>query len=131
MIKVKSLATDEIGLNEALAEQGIQAIETDLAELIVQLDPNDKQSHILVPAIHKNRAEIRALFERTIAQGQDLGWEATAIAEAARRHLRAKFLSVAGGGQRRQLRHRRDRHDLRRRVRGQRAHVHDAARACS
>ena len=94
VIKVKSLATDEIKLNEALAERGIQAIETDLAELIVQLDPDDKQSHILVPAIHKNRAEIRALFERTIAQGQDLGWEATAIAEAARRHLRAKFLSV-------------------------------------
>ena len=128
VIKVKSLATDEIGLNEALAEQGIQAIETDLAELIVQLDPNDKQSHILVPAIHKNRAEIRALFERTIAKGQHLGWDATAIAEAARRHLRAKFLSVPGGGQRRELRDRRDRHDLRRRVRGQRAHVPDAAR---
>ena len=94
VIKVKSLATDEIGLNEALAERGIEAIETDLAELIVQLDPDDRQSHILVPAIHKNRAEIRALFERTIATGQDLGWEATAIAEAARRHLRAKFLSV-------------------------------------
>jgi L-lactate dehydrogenase complex protein LldF len=47
-----------------------------------------------VPAIHRNRAEIKALFERTIAQGQDLGWEATAIAEAARRHLREKFLSV-------------------------------------
>jgi L-lactate dehydrogenase complex protein LldF len=94
VIKVKSLATDEIGLNDALAERGIEAIETDLAELIVQLDPDDRQSHILVPAIHKNRAEIRALFERTIAKGQDLGWEATAIAEAARRHLRAKFLSV-------------------------------------
>jgi L-lactate dehydrogenase complex protein LldF len=94
VIKVKSLATDEIDLNERLAEHGVQAIETDLAELIVQLDPDDKQSHILVPAIHKNRAEIRALFERTIAQGQELGWEATAIAEAARRHLRAKFLSV-------------------------------------
>ncbi len=94
MIKVKSLATDEIGLNEALEKDGIHAIETDLAELIVQLDPDDKQSHILVPAIHRNRAEIRALFERTIAQGQDLGNEATAIAEAARRHLRAKFLSV-------------------------------------
>ncbi len=94
VIKVKSLATDEIGLNEALEAAGIHAIETDLAELIVQLDPDDKQSHILVPAIHRNRAEIRALFERTIAQGQDLGNEATAIAEAARRHLRAKFLSV-------------------------------------
>jgi L-lactate dehydrogenase complex protein LldF len=93
VIKVKSLATDEISLNEGLAEQGIQAIETDLAELIIQL-ADDKQSHILVPAIHWNRAEIRALFERTIAQGQALGWEATAIAEAARTHLRAKFLSV-------------------------------------
>jgi L-lactate dehydrogenase complex protein LldF len=93
VIKVKSLATDEIGLNEALAAEGIRAIETDLAELIIQLD-HDKQSHILVPAIHKNRAEIRALFERTIAQGQHLGLEASAIAEAARQHLRAKFLST-------------------------------------
>jgi L-lactate dehydrogenase complex protein LldF len=93
VIKVKSLATDEIGMNEALAAEGIRAIETDLAELIVQL-AHDKQSHILVPAIHKNRAEIRALFERTIAQGQDLGLEASDIAEAARKHLRAKFLSV-------------------------------------
>ena len=94
VIKVKSLATDEIGLNEALEREGVRAIETDLAELIVQL-AHEKPSHILVPAIHKNRAEIRALFERTIAQGQSLGDEASAIAEAARRHLRAKFLSVA------------------------------------
>ncbi|HEX4692807.1 MAG TPA: LUD domain-containing protein, partial [Solirubrobacteraceae bacterium] len=74
VIKVKSLATDEIGLNEGLAARGVQAIETDLAELIVQLG-DDTQTHILVPAIHRNRAEIRALFERTIAQGQDLGTE--------------------------------------------------------
>jgi len=93
VIKVKSLATDEIGLNEALAAQGIEAIETDLAELIVQLS-HDKQSHILVPAIHRNRAEIRTLFARTIAQGQDLGTEAAALTEVARRHLREKFLSV-------------------------------------
>jgi L-lactate dehydrogenase complex protein LldF len=94
VIKVKSLATDEIGMNAALAEAGIHALETDLAELIVQLDPADKQSHILVPAIHRNRAEIRALFERTIARGESLGNEASAIAEAARLHLRSKFLSV-------------------------------------
>ena len=129
MIKVKSLATDEIGLNEALELRGIEAIETDLAELIVQLG-DDEQSHILVPAIHRNRAEIAALFERTIAQGQELGLEARAIAEAARRHLREKFLSVPGRDQRRELRHRRDGLDRRRRVRGQRAHVHDAARRC-
>jgi L-lactate dehydrogenase complex protein LldF len=93
VIKVKSLATDEIGLNEALELRGIAAVETDLAELIVQLG-DDEQSHILVPAIHRNRAEIAALFERTIATGQELGLEPTAIAEAARRHLREKFLSV-------------------------------------
>ncbi len=93
VIKVKSIATDEIGLNEALEQRGIAAIETDLAELIVQLG-DDEPSHILVPAIHLNRAEIATLFERTIAQGQQLGLEATAIAEAARRHLREKFLSV-------------------------------------
>ena len=55
---------------------------------------DDEQSHILVPAIHRNRAEIAALFERTIAPGQELGLEPTAIAEAARRHLREKFLTV-------------------------------------
>ena len=93
VIKVKSLATDEIGLNEALARVGVRAIETDLAELIVQLG-DDRQSHILVPAIHRNRAEIRALFERTIARGAALGDSAAAIAEAARLHLRRKFLSV-------------------------------------
>ena len=92
VIKVKSIATDEIGLNDALAERGISAIETDLAELILQLS-NDKTTHILVPAIHRNRMEIKALFERTITD-EELGTEASAIAEAARRHLRAKFLSV-------------------------------------
>jgi L-lactate dehydrogenase complex protein LldF len=93
VIKVKSLVTDEIGMNEALAAAGISAVETDLAELIVQLS-HDRQTHILVPAIHRNRAEIRALFERTIAQGEELGTEAAALTDAARRHLREKFLSV-------------------------------------
>jgi L-lactate dehydrogenase complex protein LldF len=93
LIKVKSLATDEIGLNEALAAEGIDAIETDLAELIVQLG-DDSQSHILVPAIHKNREEIRELFERTIADGKRLDPDPAALTETARRHLRAKFLSA-------------------------------------
>jgi L-lactate dehydrogenase complex protein LldF len=91
VIKVKSLATDEIGLNEALAREGIAATETDLAELIVQLG-HDRPSHILVPAIHRNREEIRELFARTIGDGASS--EPAALAETARRHLRAKFLSV-------------------------------------
>src|SRR5690606_11500138 len=67
VIKVKSMATDEIGLNEALAAQGITAHETDLAELIVQL-AGDRPSHILVPAIHRNRVEIRDLFRERLGE---------------------------------------------------------------
>ena len=58
VVKVKSLTTDEIRLNAALKAAGISATETDLAELIIQL-AGEHSSHILVPAIHKNRAEIR------------------------------------------------------------------------
>ena len=95
LVKVKSIATDEIGLNEALAENGIRAVETDLAELIIQLG-DDTQSHILVPAIHKNRAEIRELFMRELGLAE-LSDEPAALAEAARRHLREKFLSARMG----------------------------------
>jgi L-lactate dehydrogenase complex protein LldF len=96
VVKVKSMATQEIGLNEALAEQGIAAWETDLAELIVQLG-DDLPSHILVPAIHRNRAEIREIFvSRMAAAGRpaptDLTDEPAELAGAARLHLREKFL---------------------------------------
>jgi L-lactate dehydrogenase complex protein LldF len=96
VIKVKSLATDEIGLDDALAQAGIAAIETDLAELIVQL-AGDRPSHILVPAIHRNRAEIAALFRRHLPGAGELSDDPAALAEAARRHLRRKFLSVGVG----------------------------------
>ena len=66
VVKVKSMATQEIELNEALAAEGIAAWETDLAELIVQLG-DDLPSHILVPAIHRNRAEIRDIFRARMA----------------------------------------------------------------
>ena len=96
VIKVKSMATQEIGLNEALAAEGIAAWETDLAELIVQLG-DDLPSHILVPAIHRNRAEIREIFNRSMATvgrpaPDDLTDEPAALAAAARAHLREKFL---------------------------------------
>lgn len=91
VIKVKSLTTDEIELNHFLEAKGIHPLETDLAELIVQL-ANDKPSHILVPAIHKNRSEIRELFEQTIASGRHLGETPSEIAEASRLYLREKFL---------------------------------------
>ncbi|GAB7186663.1 L-lactate utilization protein LutB [Kitasatospora sp. Ki12] len=98
VVKVKSMATQEIGLNEHLAEAGITAYETDLAELIVQLG-DDRPSHILVPAIHKNRGEIRDLFAAEMGHwGQPapegLGDDPAELAEAARRHLRQKFLTA-------------------------------------
>ena len=94
VVKVKSMATQEIGLNEALEAAGIAALETDLAELIVQLG-HDKPSHILVPAIHRNRAEIREIFLREMADvDPELTDEPAALAGAARQHLRRKFLSA-------------------------------------
>jgi len=95
VVKVKSIATDEIGLNEALGHAGIAAVETDLAELIIQL-ADDVQSHILVPAIHLNRAEIRDVFARELG-AEDLPDDPPALAEVARRHLRRKFLEARVG----------------------------------
>lgn len=95
VIKVKSLTTDETGLNAALAAEGITAIETDLAELIIQL-AGEHSSHILVPAIHKNRSEIRELFLRKLEADEvgDLTDEPRRLTNAARMHLRRKFLST-------------------------------------
>jgi L-lactate dehydrogenase complex protein LldF len=96
VVKVKSMATQEIELNVALEAAGIAAWETDLAELIVQLG-NDLPSHILVPAIHRNRSEVREIFLREmgkvgLAADPDLSDEPAELAGAARRHLREKFL---------------------------------------
>ncbi|MBR7672602.1 lactate utilization protein, partial [Streptomyces daliensis] len=101
VVKVKSMATQEIGLNEALAEAGISAYETDLAELIVQLG-DDLPSHILVPAIHRNRDQIRDIFRRRMgewgrAAPEGLSDEPAQLAEAARLHLREKFLRAKVG----------------------------------
>ena len=95
VVKVKSMATQEIALNEALEAAGIAAFETDLAELIVQLG-HDKPSHILVPAIHRNRAEIREIFLREMADvDPELSDEPAALAAAARRHRGASGTCAA------------------------------------
>lgn len=93
VVKVKSMATQEIGLNEYLEAHGIAAFETDLAELIVQLG-HDKPSHILVPAIHRNRAEIREIFDREMPDAGELTDDPRVLAMAARAHLRRKFLTA-------------------------------------
>ena len=126
------MVTQEIELNEALAREGIAAWETDLAELIVQLG-HDLPSHILVPAIHRNRSEIREIFRREMAAAgrpapDDLTDEPRALAEAARLHLREKFLRarVAVSGANFAIAE--TGHGHGRRVRGQRPDVPDAAR---
>lgn len=94
VVKVKSMATQEIGLNEHLEQEGIHAQETDLAELIVQLG-EDKPSHILVPAIHRNRAEVRDIFIRTMPHtDESLTSNPPELAEAARIFLRKQFMKA-------------------------------------
>ena len=97
VVKVKSMTTQETGLNEALAADHITALETDLAELIVQLG-HDRPSHILVPAIHRNRSEIRDIFLAGMADVPGGLTDAPAeLAGAARAHLRRAFLSAKVG----------------------------------
>src|SRR5205085_6544931 len=84
VIKVKAMTSDEINLNRALETAGISPYETDLADLIVQLG-EDKPSHIVVPALHRNRAEIRELFLEKMKL-DDLGNRPEDLTEAARRY---------------------------------------------
>jgi L-lactate dehydrogenase complex protein LldF len=96
VVKVKSMATQEIELNVALEAAGIAAWETDLAEMIVQLG-DDLPSHILVPAIHRNRSEVREIFLREMGKvgmpaEASLSDDPPELAGAARRHLREKFM---------------------------------------
>jgi L-lactate dehydrogenase complex protein LldF len=92
VVKIKSMATMEIGVNEYLERRGIIVTETDLAELIVQMD-HDRPSHILVPAIHKNRSQIRKVFDEHMpGTPDDLSDDPFALASEARRHLRETFL---------------------------------------
>ena len=96
VVKVKSMVTQEIELNEALEAAGIATWETDLAEMIVQLG-HDRPSNILVPAIHRNRDEVREIFLREMKlygrpAPEDLDNDPKNLAAAARLHLREKFL---------------------------------------
>ena len=94
-IKMKSLTTDEIGLNKALERAGIHAWETDLAEMIIQL-AGDRPSHILVPAIHLGRSEIRDLFARSFGL-PDLSDDPAELTAVARNILRERFMRVPVG----------------------------------
>ena len=125
VIKVKTMTSDETRLNVALADAGITPHETDLADLIIQLG-DDSPSHIVVPALHRNRAEIRQLFKDKMRLAE-LGDQAEDLTNAARLFLREKFLRVKIGLRRGELRDRGDRVGVCCRIRRQRTHVPDAS----
>ncbi len=92
VIKIKSMTTAEIQLNGFLEEAGIAAHETDLAEIILQLG-RQEPSHIVVPALHINRSQVREIFARTMNL-PELSDDPQALTPAARSYLRRKFLSI-------------------------------------
>jgi L-lactate dehydrogenase complex protein LldF len=92
VIKIKTMTSAEIQLNPALEAAGISAVETDLAELILQLG-DDEPSHIVAPALHVNRHQVQEIFARRMGL-KDLSDDPEALTAAARTYLRKKFLSV-------------------------------------
>jgi L-lactate dehydrogenase complex protein LldF len=92
VIKVKTMTSDEVGLNRALEAAGIAPYETDLADLIVQLG-QDQPSHIVVPALHRNKNEVREIFLEKMKL-RELGDRPEDLTNAARLYLREKFLRV-------------------------------------
>lgn len=92
VVKIKTMTSEEIGLNQELEAHGIRAHETDLAELIIQLG-RDRPSHFVVPALHKNRLQIREIFQREMNL-PELGEKAEDLASAARSYLREKYLRI-------------------------------------
>jgi len=92
VIKIKTMTSAEIQLNPALEAAGVSVFETDLAELILQLG-DDESSHIVVPALHVNRSQVREIFARRMGL-HNLTDDPQALTAAARTYLRRKFLAV-------------------------------------
>ena len=92
VIKIKTMTSAEIELNPALESAGIHAIETDLAELILQLG-KEEPSHIVAPALHINRSQVREIFAKSMGL-EHLTDDPKELTAAARTYLRKKFLTV-------------------------------------
>jgi L-lactate dehydrogenase complex protein LldF len=90
-VKSKSMASEEIHLNEALAAAGVTPVETDLGEYIIQL-AHERPSHIIAPAIHKTKGQVAELFTRELARPVEADPEA--LTRVARAELREKFLQA-------------------------------------
>ena len=93
-VKVKSMASEEIGLNQALIDAGIETLETDLGEFIIQL-AGVGPSHIIVPAVHLTKEGIAELFRAKL--GVDAPAEPAQLAALARTRLRQAFLEADMG----------------------------------
>jgi L-lactate dehydrogenase complex protein LldF len=93
--KSKSMVSEEVGLNHAFEAAGIQPVETDLGEYILQINDNEAPSHIIAPVIHKDKEEISDLFAKTHATPRKT--EITQLTREAREVLRSHFLSADMG----------------------------------
>jgi len=93
-VKSKSMATEEIDLNEALEHAGVTPVETDLGEYIIQL-AHEKPSHIIAPAIHKTKGQVAELFARELKR--EVAADAEVLTRIAREELRDKFLKADMG----------------------------------
>jgi L-lactate dehydrogenase complex protein LldF len=91
VVKSKSMVSEEVELNHALIEKGIEVVETDLGEYIIQL-ANETPSHIIIPAIHRNRKQVAELFSKVA--GEELPADTAVLAGFARSKLREKFLQA-------------------------------------
>jgi L-lactate dehydrogenase complex protein LldF len=100
VVKSKSMVTEELDLNMALEAQGVEVVETDLGEWIVQL-AEETPSHIIAPALHRDRHQVQDLFRQEVAAGPEeaeaLGSEPEELVRFAREHLRDVFLSADVG----------------------------------
>ncbi len=94
VVKSKSMLTEEIGLNEALESAGIEVVETDLGEFIVQLR-GEKPAHIITPAVHLRRQDVGRVFHERL--GVPYTEDVAVMTQVARRHLREKFLQADMG----------------------------------
>jgi len=91
LVKSKSMLTEECRLNPFLIRHGVEVVETDLGERIVQL-AGEEPSHIVMPAIHQKKEEVAALFHRTLGTREDSN--PAYLAEAARQHLRGALVAA-------------------------------------
>lgn len=94
IVKVKSMVTEEIHLNDALENAGVEVVETDLGEFIIQL-AGETPSHIIAPVLHKNRHDVGELFASEL--GVDYTHEPAELNDIARHHLRERFLTADMG----------------------------------